>query len=84
MAATNNLVVRIICGTTTCPDCRVKGESAFSGIGVVADQTRHAQSVVEAAIAEVHSVCDEVSSRIVEIAKRADVSVSSIAGCSDG
>ena len=47
----------------------LEAESAFSGIGVVA----------EAAIAKAHSVRDEVSSRIAEIAKRADVSVSSIA-----
>ena len=30
----------------------LKAESAFSGVGVVVDQTRHAQSVAEAAIAE--------------------------------
>ena len=29
-----------------------KAESAFSGVGMVADQNRHAQSVAEAAIAE--------------------------------
>ena len=57
----------------------LKAESAFSGIGVVADQTRHAQSVVEGTIAEAHSVHDEVLSRIAEIAKRADISISSIA-----
>ena len=57
----------------------LKAESAFSGIGVVADQTRHAQSVVEATIAEAHSVRDEVSSGIAEIAKRADISISSVA-----
>ena len=57
----------------------LKAESAFSGIGVVADWTRHAQSVADAAIAEARSVRDEVSSRIAEIAKRADVSVSSVA-----
>ena len=54
-------------------------ESAFSGVGVVADQTRHAQSIAEAAIAEAHSVRDEVSSRIAEVAKRLDVSVSNVA-----
>ena len=58
---------------------KLKAESAFSGIGVVVAQTRHAQSVAEAAIAEMHSVRDEVSSKIAEIAKRADVSVSSVA-----
>ena len=44
-----------------------KAESAFSGVGVVADQTRHAQSVAEAAIAEARSVRHEVSSRIAEV-----------------
>ena len=56
-----------------------KAESAFSGVGVVADQTRHAQSVAEPAIAEARFVRDEVSSRIAEVAKRSDVSVSNVA-----
>ena len=57
----------------------MKAESAFSGVGVVADQTRHAQAVVEAAIAKARSVRKEVSSRIAEVMKRADVSAPSIA-----
>ena len=56
-----------------------KAESAFSGVGVVADQTCHAQSVAEAAIAEARSVHDEVLSRIAEVAKRSDVSISNVA-----
>ena len=43
------------------------------------DQTRYAQSVAEAAIAEARSVRDEVASRMEEVAKRLDVSVSNIA-----
>ena len=39
-----------------------KAESAFSGVGMVADQTRYAQSVEEAAITEAWSVHDEVAS----------------------
>ena len=39
-----------------------KAESAFSGVGMVADQTRYAQSVAEVAIVEAHSVRDEVVS----------------------
>ena len=39
-----------------------KAESAFSGVGMVADQTRYAQSVAEAAIAEARSVREEVAS----------------------
>ena len=56
----------------------MKVESAFSGVGVVADQTRHAQAVAEAAIAEARLVREEVSSKIAEVAKRADVSTSSV------
>ena len=37
-----------------------KAESAFSGVGMVADRTHRAQSVAEAAIAEARSVRDEV------------------------
>ena len=44
-----------------------KVESAFSGVGMVADQTRYAQSVAEAAIAEARSVHDEVTSRMAEV-----------------
>ena len=55
-----------------------KAESAVSGIGIVADQTQHAQAVAEVAIAEARSVHDEISSRIAEVAKRADVSTSSV------
>ena len=57
----------------------MKAESAFSGVGVIADQTRHAQAVAEAAIAEARLVREEVSSKIAEVAKRADVSASSVA-----
>ena len=56
-----------------------KADSAFSGVGVVADQTRRAQAVAEAAIAEARSVRDEVSSKLAEVVKRADVSASSVA-----
>ena len=56
-----------------------KAESAVSGIGAVADQTRYARSVAEAAIAEARSVRDEVTSKIVEVAQRSDVSASNIA-----
>ena len=56
-----------------------KAESAVSGVGMVADQTRYARSVAEAAIAEARSVRDEVTSRIAEVAQRSDVSASNIA-----
>ena len=56
-----------------------KAESAFSGVGMVGDQTCYAQSVAEAAIAEARSVRDEVTSRMEEVAKRSDVSVSNVA-----
>ena len=42
------------------------------------DQTRYAQFVAEAAIAEAWSVRDEVASRMEEVVKRSDVSVSNV------
>ena len=45
---------------------------------MVADKTCYAQSVAEAAIAEARSVRDEVLSKIAEVAKRSDVSVSNV------
>ena len=56
-----------------------KAASAVSGVGEVADQTRYAQSVAEAAIAEARSVRDEVTSKIAEVAQRSDVSASNVA-----
>ena len=56
-----------------------KAESAVSGVGVVADQTRYARSVAKAAIVEARSVRDEVTSRIAEVAQRSDVSASNVA-----
>ena len=38
-----------------------KADSEVSGVGMVADQTRYARSVAEAAIAEARSVRDEVT-----------------------
>ena len=61
-----------------------KAESAFSGVGVVADQTRYAQSIAEAAIAEAQSVRGEVASRMEEVAKRSDISVSNVADALTG
>ena len=57
----------------------LKAESAFSGVRAVADQTHHVQSIADAAYAEARSVHDEVSSKIAEVARRADASASSIA-----
>ena len=61
-----------------------KVESAFSGVGIVADQTHHAQSIAEAAIAEARSMHDEVLSKIAEVTKRSDVSVSNVANVLTG
>ena len=61
-----------------------KAESVFSGVGMVADQTRYAQSVAEATIAEARSGRDEVASRMEEVAKRSDVSVSNVADALTG
>ena len=51
---------------------------------MVADQTRYAQSVAEAAIAEARSVRDEVASRMAEFAKRSDISMSNVADALTG
>ena len=56
-----------------------KAESAYSGVGVIANQTQHARAIAKEAIAEARSVHEEVSSRLAEVAKRTDVSASSIA-----
>ena len=61
-----------------------KAESAFSGVGDVAEQARHARSVVEAAIAKAQSVRGEVSSRMAKVAQRSDVSVSNVADALTG
>ena len=61
-----------------------KVESAFSSIGIVADQTCHAQAVAEVAITEARSVHDEVSSRIATFVKRANDSTSSTIGILTG
>ena len=55
-----------------------KAESAVSGVGMVADQTRYARSIAEAAIVEVRSVRNEVTSKIAEVAQRLDVSASNV------
>ena len=56
-----------------------RAETALSGVEVVAERTRHAQSVAEDAIAEARSVRAKVSSQMAEIAKRTDVSASIVA-----
>ena len=57
----------------------LKAESAYSGVGVIVDQTLRARAVAEDAIAEARSVRKEVSSKIAEVTKRADISASSVA-----
>ena len=49
-------------------------ESAMSGVGQVADQTRRAREVAEAAIAEARSVHGAVKSRVAAISAHADAS----------
>ena len=39
-------------------------ESAMSGVGYVAEETRHVRNVAEAAIAEAKSVHGEIESRV--------------------
>ena len=59
-----------------------KTASAFFDIGVIADQTHHAQSIAEVAIAEARSVRDEVSSKMAAFAQRVDASTSDVVGMS--
>ena len=49
-------------------------ESAFSGVGQVADETHHVRKVAEAAIAEARSVHGVVESRVAALSARADES----------
>ena len=62
----------------------LKAESAYSGVGVVADQTLRAQAVAEDAIAKARSMCKEVASKITEVVRHADVSASSMAESLEG
>ena len=49
-------------------------ESAMSGVGRVADETRRAREVAEAAIAEARSVHGEVQSKVASLTAHADAS----------
>ena len=49
-------------------------ESAFSGVGQVADETRRTREVAEAAIAEARSMHGAVESRVAALSARADES----------
>ena len=59
-------------------------ESAFSGVGAVAQETRRVQSVAEAAVAKVRSVRGEVESKVAELTHRAEASVSQVANVLSG
>ena len=48
--------------------------SAISGVGHVAEETRHVHGVVEAAIAEAASVCGTVESRVALLVAQAEAS----------
>ena len=60
-------------------------ESAMSGVGCMADETRRAREVAKAAIAEAKSVHGEVQSKVAVLAARADASaahaVEVLSGC---
>ena len=70
---------RVVCWQQRAWTAEQRAETALSGVEVVADQTRRVQAVAEDAIAEARSVHAEVSSRMAEVAKRADVSASVVA-----
>ena len=55
-------------------------ESAMSGVGQIADETRRVRGVAEAAIAEARSVHAEVESRVASLAAQADASTPHIIG----
>ena len=61
-----------------------RASSALSGVKAVADRTRHAQSVAEAAIAEARSVRNEVLAKIAAFTKCADDSMSNAVGILTG
>ena len=50
-------------------------ESAFSGVGAIAQETRRVQSVAEAAVAKAHSIRGEVESKVAELTHHAKASV---------
>ena len=57
-----------------------KVDAALSSAGQIVDQTMHAQSVANDAIAEARAVREEVESQISELAQRAEISTSSALG----
>ena len=57
----------------------MKADTAYSGVGMVAEETRRVRSVAEEAIAEARSLHAEIESKMGEVATRADVSASNVA-----
>ena len=57
----------------------LKADTAYSSVGMVADQSRYARAVAESAIAEARSVHEEVASKMEEVAKHFDASASNVA-----
>ena len=57
-----------------------KADTALSSAGQIVDQTIHAQSTADDAIAEVRAVREEVESRISELLRRTEITTSSVLG----
>ena len=54
-------------------------ERAYSGVGAIAKQTRHAQSMAEAIVAEARSMHGEVEGKMAELKQRVEVNASTTA-----
>ena len=57
----------------------MKADTAFSSVGMVADETRRVRNVAEEAIAEARSLHAEIESKMGEVVSRVDVSASNVA-----
>ena len=57
----------------------LKADTAYSSVGMVAEETRRVKNVAEDAIAEARSLRSEIESKMGEVATRVDVSASNVA-----
>ena len=57
----------------------LKADTAYSGVGMVAEETRRVKNVAEDAIAEARSLRSEIASKMDEVAARVNVSASDVA-----
>ena len=57
-----------------------KADTAISSVGRVVDQALHAQSTADNAIAEEHSMREQVESRIADLTRHTEIGTSSMLG----